>query len=163
MAQRDESWFIAECHRQSMSVRTLIENNVSLSIFHSYCVEYVVWKKLFSSSTEAFLNTQCNCTSIGSCSAIKTNQWLEGGVERVYGYAAHHSGLWLYKRPLRRRISDFFSSVTKTLPRWLFANVEIRSWNDSTAGLDLLKRSAYRSGQFPAAIRRRSKRASQKS
>ncbi len=49
-------------------------------------------EKLFSSLTEAFLITQCNCTSIGSSSAMKTNQWLGGGVERVYGYAARHSG-----------------------------------------------------------------------
>ncbi len=28
-------------------------------------------------------------------------------------------GLWLYKRPLLRHISDFFSSATKILPRWL--------------------------------------------
>ncbi len=34
--------------------------------------------------------TQCNCMSIGLCSAIKTNQWHSGG-ERAYGYAAHHS------------------------------------------------------------------------
>ncbi len=29
--------------------------------------------------------------SIGSCSAIKTKQWLGGSVERAYGYAARHS------------------------------------------------------------------------
>ncbi len=65
----------------------------SLSIFHSYCVGDTVWENLiFSSSTEAFLITQWNCTSICSCSAIKTNQWLGGGVERAYGYAKSCSG-----------------------------------------------------------------------
>ncbi len=77
---------------------------------------------------------------------------------------AHQNGrgLWLYKRTLRRRISDFFSSATKSLPRWLFADAEIRRWNASAAGLDLLQRSACRYGLSPAAIRQLSKRASQK-
>ncbi len=44
----------------------------------------MVWaKQIFSSSTEAFFNhaVYSNCTSIGTCSAIKTNQWLGSGVE----------------------------------------------------------------------------------
>ncbi len=62
---------------------------------------------------------------------------------------AHQNGrgLWLYKRLLRRHISDFFSSATKTLPRRLFADAEIRRWNASAAGLDLLQWSACRSGR----------------
>ncbi len=48
-------------------------------------------------------------------------------------------GVWLYKWPLRCRISDFFSSAMKTLPRWLFADNEFRRWNTSAAGLDLLQ------------------------
>ncbi len=71
-------------------------------------------------------------------------------------------GVWLYKRPLRRHISDFFSSATKTLPRWLFADAEICCWNASAAGLDLLQRPACRFGLSPDAIRKRSKRASLK-
>ncbi len=63
---------------------------------------------------------------------------------------------------LRRRISDFFSSATKTLPRWLFADGEIRRWNASAAGLDLLQRPACKFGLSLAAIRRRPKRASLK-
>ncbi len=43
------------------------------------------------------------------------------------------------------RISDFFSSATKTLPRWL-ADAGIRRWNTSAAGLDLLRRPACRLG-----------------
>ncbi len=46
-------------------------------------------------------------------------------------------GVWLYKRPLRCHISDFFSSVTDTLPCWFFADAMIRRWNASAAGLDL--------------------------
>ncbi len=77
---------------------------------------------------------------------------------------AHQNGrgLWLYKRTLRRRISDFFSSATKSLPRWLFADAEIRRWNVSAGGLDLLQHSACRSGLSPAAMSQLSKRASQK-
>ncbi len=89
--------------------------------------------------------------SIGSCSAIKTNQWPGGGVERAYGYAARQNGrgLWLYKWLLCRRISDFFSSAMKTFPHWLFAEAEICHWNASAAGLDLLQRSACRFPVFP--------------
>ncbi len=41
---------------------------------------------------------------------LKTNQWLGGG-ERANGYAARQNGrgVWLYKRPLCRRISDVFT------------------------------------------------------
>ncbi len=82
----------------------------------------------------------------------KKNQWFGGGVERAYGYTARQNGrgLWLYKRLLRRCISDFFSSAMKALPRWLFANAEFLRWNASAAGLDLLQRSACRSGLPPA-------------
>ncbi len=62
-------------------------------------------------------------------------------------------GVWPYKWSLRHRISDFFSSATKILPRWLFADAEIRRWNASAAGLDLLQRPDCRFRRSPAAIR----------
>ncbi len=52
-------------------------------------------------------------------------------------------GVWLYKRPLRCHISDFFSSVTENLPCWFFADAMIRRWNASAAGLDLSQWPAY--------------------
>ncbi len=59
----------------------------------------------FPLQLKPFLITQCNCTSIDTCSAIKTNKCLGGGVERAYGYAgtiARQNGrsLWLYKQPI---------------------------------------------------------------
>ncbi len=53
---------------------------------------------LFSSSTEVLL---LHCTSIGSCSTKKQT-----------GYAVRQTvrGVWLYKRSLRHRISDFFEA-----------------------------------------------------
>ncbi len=46
-------------------------------------------------------------------------------------------------------ISDFFLLATKILPRWLFADAEIRHWNASAAGLDLLQLSARRFLVYP--------------
>ncbi len=48
----------------------------SLRYRNEYCVEVPLQLK-------PFLITQCNCTSIGSCSAIQTNQWR---------WAATHAG-----------------------------------------------------------------------
>ncbi len=56
-----------------------------------------------------FINTQSNCMFIGTCRTKQMNQWLGGG-ETAYGYAVRQNGrgVWLNKRPLRHRISDFF-------------------------------------------------------
>ncbi len=81
----------------------------SLSIFHSYCVCKTLYGKnsFFPLQLKPFSITQWNCTSISSCSVIKTNQWHSGGDEQAYGYVARQStpewaGIWLYKRPRRR-------------------------------------------------------------
>ncbi len=73
----------------------------------------------------------------------KTNQCTAAAREpmAMQPAIAHQNrrGVWLFKWPLRCRISDFFSSAMKTLPRWLFADNEICRWNTSAAGLDLLQ------------------------
>ncbi len=108
--------------------------DISLVLRRRHCMGNL----LFSSSTEAFLITQWNCTSICSCSAIKMNQWLGGGVERAYGYAARQNeqSLWLYKRPLHCHISDLYNKIihcfrskTTTLPRCARQHSGQRGWS----------------------------------
>ncbi len=75
--------------------------------------------------------------SIGSCSAIKTNQWL-GGVQRAYGYAARHSPpKWagLLASPPHLRFLLFSDEDPSSLTL---------RWNASAAELDLLQRSTCR-------------------
>ncbi len=105
----------------TLSIYLSIYLSSSLSIFHSYCMGkthfFLFYWAFFDHAVELHVHWFVQCYK-------KTNQWLGGGIERVYGYAARQNGrgLWLYIRPLRHRISDFFSSATKSLPRWLFAD-----------------------------------------
>ncbi len=98
-------------------------------------------KLFFPFQLKPFQITQCNFTSIGSCSPKKrTNSSVRVCEPMAMQPAiARQNGrvVWLYKRPLRCHISDFFSSATETLPRWFFADAMIRRWNASAAGLDL--------------------------
>ncbi len=48
-----------------------------------------------------------------------------------------------YVTRYNHRISDFFSSATKTLLRWLFADAEICCWSASAAGLGPVFRLGY--------------------
>ncbi len=59
-----------------------------------------------------FIITQWKCTSISSC---RTKKWTNGSVAAHVPMAmqpaiAHQNGrgVWVYKQPIRRRISDFF-------------------------------------------------------
>ncbi len=91
--------------------------------------------------------------STGSCSTKKQTNGLAVARKPMAMQPAiarqNRSGVWLYKRPLRRHISDFFSSATKTLPHWFFTDAKIHRWNASAAGLDLLQRPACRFGRSP--------------
>ncbi len=72
------SFTITESKRNVLSY---YRNLGSLRYGNEYCVEDALWEKLlFPIQLKPFLNM-----SIGSCSAIKTNQWLGSGVERAYG------------------------------------------------------------------------------
>ncbi len=122
-----------------------------------FCFIRTMLKKkenFFSSSTEAFFQcncTQCNCTPIGPVLKNEPMAWRR--CESLWLCSLPNRwGVWLYKRPLCRHISDFFSLATKTLPRWLFADTEICRWNASAARLDLLQWPACRFGWSPASI-----------
>ncbi len=67
----------------------------------------LIWEKLFFPlQQKPFLITQCNCTSIGSCCTKKKKQMarhMQPAIARQ-----NRRSIWLYKRPLRCHISDFF-------------------------------------------------------
>ncbi len=67
-------------------------------------------KCLFSPELKSYLITQWNCTTIGSCSGRKTNQWVGSGAARTYGDDTRRNGrgIWLYKRTFRHRILRLF-------------------------------------------------------
>ncbi len=111
----------------------------------------LVWEKLiFSSLTEAFSISQLNCTPIGSCSAIKSNQWLG----RASGYIRGHFTAASQISSLKRR--RFFLADSSLMPRFAVEMPQQSDWTSCSTQLAL-------PGLSPAAIRRRSKRASQKS
>ncbi len=60
-------------------------------------------------------------------------------------------GIWLYKWPLRRYISDFFSSATKNLSRWDPPLKRLSSWIGPLAAISLQIRSIL------VAVRRQTK------
>ncbi len=91
-----------------INVRGYYRNLGSLRYGTSTASKTLVWdKQFFLFNWCLFIIMQWNCTSIGSCSTKKTNQWLSCSA-RAYGYTARQNGqgVWLYK--LRNRISDFF-------------------------------------------------------
>ncbi len=56
------------------------------------------------------------------------NQWLGGGIERAYGYAARQNGqgLWLYKRPQLRFL--LFNDEDPSM-KWKWSDVALLAFN----------------------------------
>ncbi len=62
-------------------------------------------------------------------------------------------GVWIYNGLTCHRISDFFSSATKTLLRWLFTEAKICRRSASSAGLGPLAVTSLQTRSTLAAIR----------
>ncbi len=132
----------------------------SLSIFHFYCVEYRCLNgknPCFLFNWSLFESRNYNCTWLVHV-GLK-NEQMHGRGERANGYAVRHNerGVWLYNQLPCHRISDFFSSATNSLLRWLFADAGIRRWNTSSSRIRTSRSDQLQTMSSPAAIRRRSK------